>query len=50
MQRTKHGDARDELIGRATVVKGPNHGIALGSDGIGNLAAMAAGTEDQPTV
>jgi hypothetical protein len=50
MQRTKHGDARHELTGGTAVVEEAEHVIALRIDGIGNRAAMAAGTEDQPTV
>jgi hypothetical protein len=50
MQRTEHGDARHELIDESAVVEEAEHGIALRSDGISNRAAMAAGTEDQPTV
>ena len=49
-QRTKHRDARHELIGGVTVVEEPNPNIALRSDGISNRAAMTAGSEDQPTV
>ena len=49
-QGSEHGDARHKLIGGTAVVEEPKHGIALRSDGIGNQAAMAAGSEDQPTV
>ena len=49
-QGAEHGDGGHKLIGGATVVEEAKHGIALRSDGIGNQAAMAAGSEDQPTV
>jgi hypothetical protein len=49
-QGSKHGDAGHKLIGRTAVVEETEHGIALRSDGISNRAAMAAGSEDQPTV
>jgi hypothetical protein len=48
-QRTKHGDARHNLIGGSAVVEEAEHGIAMRSDGISNGATMAAGSEDQPT-
>ena len=44
------GDGRHELIGGVTVVEEANNDLALRSDGISNRAAMAAGSEDQPTV
>jgi hypothetical protein len=49
-QGAKHEDAGHKLIGGTAVIEEAEHGIALGSDGIGNRAAMAAGTEDQPPV
>ena len=49
-QGSKHRDARHKLISGTAVVEEPEHGIALCSDGISNRAAMAAGSEDQPTV
>ena len=49
-QRTKHRVARHELIGGATVVEEANNDLALRIDGISHRAAMAAGSEDQPTV
>ena len=49
-QGAEHGDGGHKLIGGTAVIKKPKHGIALRSDGISNRAAMAAGSEDQPTV
>ena len=49
-QGSEHRDARHELISGTAVIKKPNHGIALRSDGISNRAAMTAGSKDQPTV
>ena len=47
---SKHEDTGHKLIGGTAVVEEAEHGIALRSDGISNRAAMAAGSEDQPTV
>jgi len=49
-QGSKHGNAGHELISGTAVVEEANHVIALRSDGISNRAAMAAGSEDQPTM
>ena len=49
-QRTKHGNAGHKLIDGTALVEEAEHGIALRSDGISNSAAIAAGSEDQPTV
>ena len=49
-QVSKHVDAGHLLIGGTGVIEEAEHVIALRSDGIGNRAAMAAGSEDQPTL
>jgi len=49
-QGSVHGDAGHKLISGTAVVEEAEHSIALRSDDISNRAAMAAGSEDQPTV
>ena len=49
-QGSEHGKAGHKLIGGTAVIEEAEHGIALRSDGISNRAAMAAGSEDQPTL
>ena len=46
----EQGDAVHELISGTDVVEEAEHDICHRSEGISNRAAMAAGSEDQPTV